>query len=440
MISIRYKAVFPVGILASVLLLLAGFAWYALAEVVGISRSLAERFSEIEEVRQIELDVSELIYPQLAYATRPDPALRQRVEAILARIDSRIGALRHMGSVDAGEDDLLRTVDREMGAIKILSAQMFDAKAGDHMKVMDALHEFSTVHLASLSHRLHTWHAQEITQVDRLAAQAEQYAKHFGVVSVLAVCLTAVLLVFALWLNNRVLVRPILNISRSTAGIAQGNLQQNVVVSSNDELGSLAGDINRMAQSLDGLYKRLEDLAKTDVLTGLMNRRAFEEQALREVDAAKRYRRRFTVAMVDVDHFKAVNDNYGHAVGDAVLQWVADKCRETLRASDTCFRFGGEEFVLLLQEADGDRAWLTAERCRAALEAQPCVVEGHSITVTASFGVASFSDDGTQVAELLEHADSALYAAKRAGRNRVMAYNGGRFGGLMGEGSASRSA
>jgi diguanylate cyclase (GGDEF)-like protein len=440
MISIRYKAVVPVGVVATMLAVLAGLAWYALSAVVGINYSLAERFDEIEEVRQIEVDVSQLVYPHLGYLSRPDPKYKEEVQRIFSRIDERAATLHGMEEVNGSEVELLDTVRRELTEIRTLSARLFEPVKADNAHEMDALHDLATVHLAALSGRLQGWHQHEVEEVQELTEAADIHAQRFEIVSAGILILALTMMLFALWLNNRVLVQPILDISRSTAGIAKGQLQQNIKVGSNDELGTLANDINHMASSLQRLYRRMEDLASTDALTGLMNRRAFEEAARRELDAAKRYHRHLSVAMVDVDYFKQVNDSHGHGAGDAVLQWVAVKCRENLRTSDQCFRFGGEEFVmLLLQETHGDDVVRTLERCRAALEAEPCVVDGRTIPVTASFGVASFADDGGELAELLQRADSALYAAKRAGRNRVVAYSRGAFTGAAASTTAGQT-
>jgi len=122
--------------------------------------------------------------------------------------------------------------------------------------------------------------------------------------------------------------------------------------------------------------------------------------------------------MLDIDHFKSVNDRYGHAVGDATLQAFAQRVREQLRSSDQCARYGGEEFAVLLPDATRDKALEIAERLRAAVASQPLLAEPR-VDNTVSVGVAWMAE-GDSAAELLRRADAALYEAKRSGRNRVV--------------------
>jgi len=169
------------------------------------------------------------------------------------------------------------------------------------------------------------------------------------------------------------------------------------------------------------LRQELERLATTDSLTGLANRRAFLERAGDEVERSIRYGRPVSVVMIDVDHFKVINDRHGHAIGDLVLQRVADMIGGTLRqASDMAARFGGEEFVLLLPETPVAGAQVRAERIREVFEATRVVAGDIEIAFTASFGVDEIRpgvDTGIETA--LKRADDALYRAKASGRNRV---------------------
>jgi len=164
------------------------------------------------------------------------------------------------------------------------------------------------------------------------------------------------------------------------------------------------------------LYAQQQHLALTDSLTGCPNRRAFELQLERDLKIATRARQPVSLILLDVDHFKRVNDEHGHDAGDAALRFLSDVLRGELRAVDTAARYGGEEFAVILPQADLDGARAVAERLRSRLEATDVPGIG---TVTASFGVATFPVHAAQPAALVSVADQALYAAKRAGRNRV---------------------
>jgi diguanylate cyclase (GGDEF)-like protein len=162
----------------------------------------------------------------------------------------------------------------------------------------------------------------------------------------------------------------------------------------------------------------LRMIAQVDHLTGALTRRGFTEQVEREIARARRYGRLGTLAMLDLDHFKSVNDTYGHAVGDRVLQQVAEILRSTMRPSDIFGRLGGEEFAILLPETVGDEAVAAIERLRQVIADQPIALEdAATLHVTASFGAAPLAPDIGSFATWLKRADTLLYAAKAAGRN-----------------------
>ena len=178
--------------------------------------------------------------------------------------------------------------------------------------------------------------------------------------------------------------------------------------------------IVELHRQLEAKNSLLQELALTDSLTGLPNRRAIEDWATRQLSGAIRYGFSFLVVLADLDHFKTVNDTYGHDAGDTVLKKFAEILKANSRRSDICGRIGGEEFLFVLTHTTQDNAKIVIERIRAELQAAKFDFDGTSLTVTASFGLASF--DTSQPADfnrLVTQADVALYAAKRAGRNRI---------------------
>jgi len=168
--------------------------------------------------------------------------------------------------------------------------------------------------------------------------------------------------------------------------------------------------------------EELERRAYSDYLTGLANRRFFVEQAELELSRLRRYGGTLALIMFDLDHFKRINDLYGHAVGDLVLKKVADVVREMLRGNDIIGRIGGEEFAVVLPKARAGKAVLAAERMRGAIADAPVATSGGlPLRFTASFGVVTADDGTASIDELLTRADAELYRAKRSGRNRVCA-------------------
>ncbi|HEX2201994.1 MAG TPA: sensor domain-containing diguanylate cyclase, partial [Longimicrobium sp.] len=166
------------------------------------------------------------------------------------------------------------------------------------------------------------------------------------------------------------------------------------------------------------LHDRLRAQATLDPLTGCHNRRGFDEILKTELSRARRHSRPLTLVLLDIDHFKRINDDFGHEVGDHALQRIGRAVRHAFRSSDSACRYGGEEFALVFPETAKEEGARLAERLRTLIEGLPPNAEVPR-TLTASFGVAAFPDDAAEETELIRAADRALYLAKSHGRNRV---------------------
>ena len=182
--------------------------------------------------------------------------------------------------------------------------------------------------------------------------------------------------------------------------------------------------ILRLEQSLRAASQENRWLSITDALTGAYNRRHLMEQLPREVERCRRYRHPLAVVLCDIDHFKRVNDSFGHGVGDAVLQLFVERIRLLTRGtSDWVARYGGEEFVIVLPETPLQGGLTAAEKIRAAFAAAPLSTPGGDLSITASFGVAAIDceDSSLEISpdRLMRCADECLYDAKQKGRNRV---------------------
>lgn len=223
------------------------------------------------------------------------------------------------------------------------------------------------------------------------------------------------------YLLSRGFLRDIRHLTYTAEQLAGGDYAVRAKVTSRGELRQLATAFNQMADRIAERKAELTDLATTDALTGLPNRRLMRTSLARELQQARRGGRPLGLIIFDLDHFKAVNDEYGHLAGDAVLRRVGEVLRRELRSSDVAGRPGGEEFAVLLPDTGRDAAMVIAERLRAALAKETVSHRDRSITVTASFGVVCFPDDGQEAEVLVQRGDDALYAAKRAGRDQVQA-------------------
>ncbi len=248
---------------------------------------------------------------------------------------------------------------------------------------------------------------------------------------------------FATLYLTRFVVRPIRDLVASSNELAAGRLGAQVPVRGDDEVAQLAAAFNSMATEIRGNTERLEEevarrtaeleeanraitqLSITDTLTGCYNRLYLDQQLEGETARAQRYRRDLAVMMVDLDFFKEINDRLGHAAGDAVLRRVGHLLTDIRRQSDWVARFGGEEFVIVLPETSLESAVALAERVRASVADLTVEQDGAEIRLTASFGVAEMTHDGSDTPQgLLARSDAALYRAKEAGRNRVVSERG----------------
>lgn len=178
----------------------------------------------------------------------------------------------------------------------------------------------------------------------------------------------------------------------------------------------------RLREELEANQAKLEILAATDALSGLGNRRHFLETASREIERAQRYKRPLSLIMLDIDHFKAINDNHGHQCGDIVITTLGHMLAQKVRSQDIVCRIGGEEFAILMPETPLDVATQIAERLREALVGTPVPCEhAQAIHCTASFGVAELHSTDKSIYDLMPRADKGLYYAKHQGRNRIVA-------------------
>ncbi len=225
-----------------------------------------------------------------------------------------------------------------------------------------------------------------------------------------------------LWLARSVLV-PLREFEKGLSHFANDNLSYRLDLHNDNELGRLARDFNNMAERLMEHKVRLEELSSRDGLTGLYNRREFEDRLREEVQRARRYGKPLSVMLLDIDHFKNINDRYGHQAGDEALIAVADLIRLSARPMDAVCRYGGEELAVILPETDEAGAGIVAERIRAAIaDSLTTTSEGNEIQMTVSIGYAAFPQDGDTGPGLVKAADQALYAAKQGGRNLVRSH------------------
>ena len=221
----------------------------------------------------------------------------------------------------------------------------------------------------------------------------------------------------ALYLHSQVKLRRLV---KATERIAAGDYTVTVSARGSGLDGRLARSINSISTALADTY----DKATMDRLTGVANRQALLGDLFAEVERAGRYERPLSVAFVDIDHFKAVNDTYGHAAGDIVLRGVAQVIAANLRTSDRIGRYGGEEFMLILTETDVEEGAVLTEKLRTLVQRQRFAVDGNpDLSVTISIGLAGGTGPQLRMDTLVRDADAAMYSAKSLGRNQTYIFS-----------------
>ncbi|MEO6919481.1 MAG: diguanylate cyclase [Collimonas sp.] len=274
-----------------------------------------------------------------------------------------------------------------------------------------------------------------ITEMLREAEYRNQRARYLLLGTVgLAILALGILVVLLRVIRQRVL-RPILDATDLFVALAgEQPIAAVPVPRYDDEIGDMMRAIHilkahsqeriSLGKEREQMIAQLQATSDTDFLTGLLNRRAFFAQGEQQFGIALRYRRQLALILMDVDHFKQVNDRHGHQAGDQVLCTVAELSRRFRRKVDLLARYGGEEFLLLLPEIDLSQGCAVAEKLRSEIDAcQFQLDDGVIVKITASFGVVAFDHDDT-LESLIARADLALYKAKNDGRNRVMTATG----------------
>ena len=248
----------------------------------------------------------------------------------------------------------------------------------------------------------------------------EAYAQVVTLRDLTALLLMGILVVvgFIAYRLGLLIVAPLDRLTAGAAEVAAGDFAVDLPVG-RGEAGYLTQVFNDMVARLREGRQQLEHLLVTDPLTGLSNRRHLMETLDVEISRAKRSASPLTVLMVDVDHFKKFNDEHGHVAGDEALKAVAGVLKEVTREADHVARYGGEEFLVALPDTNIDGAVMAAERVREKLTQTGMLVQGKSVTLTLSTGIAEFPADGKSPEPLIAAADAALYQAKRGGRDRV---------------------
>ncbi len=253
-------------------------------------------------------------------------------------------------------------------------------------------------------------------------AQQEVFAEVIKLrnLSMLLAGLLLIVIGFISFLLSQSILSPLQRLIGAAGQVADGNLDVELPVKLHDEIGFAMSVFNNMVRQLKQSHEELETLSTTDSLTGLANRKQTMETLELQLERYYRSGTPFSILMLDIDHFKKINDGYGHLAGDMVLRKTGEIFTRLLRSVDTAGRYGGEEFLIILDQAAALEAEQTAERIRREFEQFVFDFEGDKIEVTVSIGASMVGHASSDASTLIRQADEALYEAKRGGRNRII--------------------
>ncbi len=325
---------------------------------------------------------------------------------------------------DMPEKRIILTQARDMWAegerlsrtILALPDPLGNRAGGDLMVRMDKTLRLASNHLSAIR-------VLVLDELEEQHAVAHKLHLWVGLAIILFLCFVSAGVFIGTILVQRWVVAPLRELENGAKQFTLGNLEHRIPIQSSDEISGVAHTLNDMAFALRRDRDNLRNLSIRDQLTGLFNRKEFQRLLDLEIARSQRHGRILALLMVDVDYFKAVNDRYGHPVGDVVLRNVADRIFNALRPNDVVARYGGEEFIVMLPETNGAGAIAIAERLCEQVRATPMdITHGIRPEVTVSVGVAVYPLDTDTAESLIAAADRALYAAKDAGRDRCCSY------------------
>ena len=424
-IKISLRTRFALGLVTVLLPFLVAAAvgqFYLLPRLIGPLDEIVHEFTEkLEPVTRLQTGLLMAASPLKHYMIHGNSAeakrfaqLRQRVERAFHGVSpERFTREENRALIRAARaewEQALRLGERLLR----LSDPVGNAAAAHDMERFDA-------HIERAVSALDEAHDHFHQTIERNRAHIRAARTRALWVTFAAFALAAAVSLFAGVALARSVTDPVDTLRQGAARLAEGKLSHRVAIHRHDELGELAAAFNAMAGRLEADQAALEELATRDGLTGLYNHRTFYVLLGDELARAQRFDRPLSLLLLDIDHFKRVNDTHGHLAGDAVLRGLGELLGREARAVDRVCRYGGEEIIIILPETDLETAANIAERLRAAVEAQPFDANATAIRITVSIGVASWPAVGDAQA-LIAAADTAMYAAKQDGRNRVVRY------------------
>lgn len=387
-----------------------------------------KQFSHVTEIEMLQMrrlfllqdTVRESSFPVHSYIAYGDPLERQVFADSAYIVEEHLIDALNSPYLTADQLQYIQTAQHEWQQARILAENILNTPYPLPIKMLKQNIPMFENHIEGAKDVIYHVHNLATEQIDLMREDIRKDHRRTKTITLSGYITGALTMLAAIYAMMRYILNPLRELKRGAEHFTQGDLSYRVPISSHDEFGELAIAFNKMASYLEKDQQRLSELATRDGLTGLYNRHCFEEMLTDEMERYQRHHHPLSLLMLDLDHFKNVNDNYGHITGDNALKLVSRVIGKVCRTGDVIARFGGEEIIILMPETPAENATILAERIRAAIAASPVRLgNGEQITITASIGVASIPNDAEHSEGLILAADFALYEAKRSGRNCV---------------------
>lgn len=421
-LSLRTRfMLWQLAVLSPVLLAILAHHFFLMPKITDPLEEIVHEISgEVLRVKSLQLSLHLSAMPVNDYLIHGNQREIETFTAQRQQVEKEFSATRATPFAEEHERKLVETAWQEWRQAEQLANQLLETVdpvgkpgVGEKMEQFDRHIDAASANLEELYRLAY----QEIKQAEADARVARSDSLRVSTIAfLLAVTLS---LVLGTALSHSILFN-LKSLRMGAKQIAAGEWGQKVHAHGVHELEELADAFNAMAAKLQAHDVALQSLATHDALTGLENRRSLDIRLDEELRRGERYGHPVGLLMLDIDHFKHVNDTYGHVAGDAVLHQLATIVRNVVRPMDRVFRYGGEEFVVLMPETDGDGCLSLAERIREVVATTPfCITPREEIGITISIGVAIYPVSADTKESLIMASDAALYEAKRTGRNRV---------------------
>ena len=418
--SIRFR--FSVALVAMLLpLAVLGLTTYvSINRVVdAFNHVIEDPYNELNSLSGTQVAVSLALMPPNDYLVHGEKIERQNFERLAAEVEKSFEQMNVSLGPQHKDHGSIRAAYKlwKLGEKQALNLLAIKNPIGNHDAAMAM--ERMDIQFEKVLSELEI--AKRLADREAKAALAEVRVVRDDAVLKAGMALVVGLIIagLAAWALMQSMVIPIQKLHLTVQQFGRGNMDVRARIQNKDELGKLASAFNDMASQVEEMANTLTTESIHDPLTGALNRREFERQFQKLLEHCNRHNRPLTIAMLDLDHFKNVNDEHGHQAGDEFLQNFTRVIENNLRPGDVFARYGGEEFVIALPESDSNGARRVAERLRLLSGGAGIKRNGKTIATSVSIGLSTFPVDGATMGELMAAADRALYGAKAAGRDRV---------------------